>query len=243
MKYTVKFTINSHETDANGVLRPSALLRYMQEAANLQMHVFGPDMRSLVTEQNKTFVVSRLAVNVYADLFAWDEIEVTTWANPSPGAAFRRSTQARRDGVIVAEMISVFALVDLKTGRLCRTSDLKFGFDTDDSVLDIDEPESFRIPSDVEAALLGEHTVRYADVDYNMHMNNTVYPDVLCGFLPEMEKKRVLSFAIHYMHEAKPHETFKVYVGSDEDNYYVKTTLPGGAVGVEAIVMTEDFSS
>ena len=243
MKYTVNFTVNSHDTDLNGILRPSALLKYLQEAANLQMHTYGPDMRSLVSEQNKTFVVSRLSVNVYADLFAWDEIEVTTWANPSPGAAFRRSTQARRDGVIVAEMISVFALIDLQTGRLCRTSDVQFGFDTDDSVLDIDEPESFRIPADVEAALRGEHTVRYADVDYNMHMNNTVYPDVLCGFLPDIEKKRILSFALHYMHEAKHGQTFKVYVGSDEDVSYLRTQLPGGSCGVEAIFMTEDLSS
>ena len=34
-------------------------------------------------------------------------------------------------------------------------------------------------------SLVGEHTVEYSDVDVNRHLNNTKYPDMLCGFLPD----------------------------------------------------------
>ncbi len=240
MKYTVKFTVNSHDTDMHGAATPSVILRYMQEAANLQISHSHPNASELRYEHGKAFILSRVTVNIYSDLHAEDEIEVSTWANPSEGMSFKRSAQIRRNGVIVAEMISVWALLNIETRRLCRVSDITLGFDTEPEFPEIDEPERLRMPSDLEPKLMGERTVYYSDIDVNEHMNNTNYPDMLLDFLPDVQDKKVYSFSIHFMNEAKMGTSFKIYVANELEKNYFKTVLPNGKIGVEAIFMIED---
>lgn len=212
----------------------------MQEAANLQMSHSHPTADELRYAQGKAFILSRVTVNVYSDLHAEDEIEVSTWANESEGVSFRRSAQIRRDGVIVAEMISVWALVNIETKRLCRVRDVTLGFDTEPEFPDIDEPDRIRMPSDLPPRLMGSRRVYYSDVDQNGHMNNTGYPDMLLNFLPDIVNKKAYSFSLHFMNEAKLDTEFKVYLANELDKIYFKTVLEGGKTGVEAIFMIED---
>ena len=60
MIYTEEYRINSHDCDFNGVVRPSAVLRYMHETANLQMQTYGPSNDKLRTD-NKAFILSKSA--------------------------------------------------------------------------------------------------------------------------------------------------------------------------------------
>ena len=58
MKWSIKRTISPHDLDLNDIASPSAVLRYMQEAAYMQMQYCKPTMDDLRAE-NKVFVVSR----------------------------------------------------------------------------------------------------------------------------------------------------------------------------------------
>ena len=90
--------------------------------------------------------------------------------------------------------------------------------------------------------LVGEHTVTYQDCDLNKHVNNTHYPDILCGFLPSMEGKRVVKMAISYIHEAPIGQAIKRYVSKEDDGaFYVRSVLPNGNANVEAQIVTEDI--
>lgn len=240
MKYTINLTVNTHDTDMHGAVRPSVILRYMQEAANLQMNHTHPSSDELRFEMGKAFILSKVTVNIYSDLRAEDQIEVSTWANESEGVSFRRSAQIRKNGVIIAEMISVWALLNIETRRLCRVRDIQLGFDTEPEYPEIDEPERLRMPADLTPKLMGTRTVYYSDIDCNAHMNNTNYPDMLLNFLPDIKDKKVYSFAIHFMNEARLDTSFKVYVANEPEKTYFKTVLPDGKVGVEAIFMIED---
>lgn len=240
MKYTINLKVNTHDTDMHGAVRPSVILRYMQEAANLQMRHSHPSSDELRYQMGKAFILSRVTVNIYSDLHAEDEIEVTTWANESEGVSFKRSAQIRKDGVIVAEMISVWALLNIQTRRLCRVKDITLGFDTEPEFPEIDEPERVRMPSDLTPKLMGTRCVYYSDTDCNEHMNNTNYPDMLLNFLPDIKDKKVYSFCIHFMNEARLDTEFKVYIANELEKTYFKTVLPDGKVGVEAIFMIEE---
>lgn len=240
MRFTFKTRITPHDLDVNNVASASAVLRYMQEAAYRHLTVCPPTMDELRAE-NKVFVLSRLSFSIYDALRFDDELTLETWPSESKGVSFPRSTVARKDGRIVAELASVWALIDPVNKSFWRANAYTPDFEYEEPI-ELDLPTRLRIPQGLELKLVGEHTVAYQDCDLNRHVNNTHYPDLLCGFLPNMIGSRVVKMAISYLHEAPLGKTVKVYSASDDDGgFYVRTLLPDGSVNVEAQIVTEEL--
>jgi acyl-ACP thioesterase len=240
MKWTIKRTVSPHDLDLNDIASPSAVLRFMQEAAYMQMQYCKPTMNELRAE-NKVFVVSRTSMSIYSPINVCDEIEASSWACDSKGVSFLRCAEIRRDGELVAELASVWALINPETKTLWRVSDYTPSYETDEP-LELDIPSRIRIPKDVSLLLSGEYRVSYNDADVNRHINNTHYPDILCGFLPEMAGKRVVKFAISYVHEAPVGEVLKIYTSKEEDgSFWVRSVKEDGSINVEAEIVLEDI--
>lgn len=198
MRYSTDFTILSHDTGHNGEVHPSASCRYLQEAADSQMRHDGPTYRELI-DHGYSFLLNRLHVKWHHSLRAYDNVTVQTWAyDPPRGASFERYYALYRDDTLIAEAASVWALMDLGTMQLCRVGTVPLHYGTDEPL-----PLStrLRLPS-VEFETAGTHTVRYADVDVNNHMNNTRYADMLCNFIPDIDRVRITDLQIHYLAEA-----------------------------------------
>ena len=66
MYYSAHYRTKWHDTDGDGFLRPSALLVYMQETANLQCREYGMDLTDLHHVEGKGFLLSRMTVKVFA---------------------------------------------------------------------------------------------------------------------------------------------------------------------------------
>lgn len=240
MRWTENYIVNSHDPDMNHIVSASGMMRYMQDAANCQMEGEKPSYNELL-EQGKAFVLSRLRMSMYHPLYNHDKIEVQSWACESSGASFNRCYCVKKDGVIVAEATSVWALLDVANHRLCRVSDFENGYSMDD-MLQLDMPARFRIPQEIGLSLVGERCVEYQDVDMNRHINNTRYPDILCGYLPTMEGMRVIKLEINYISEAPLGEALKIYMGSAGDGtYYFRTVRSSGKTNVEAEIMLEEI--
>lgn len=241
MKYTFNAVVTPHDLDINNIASSSSVLRYMQEAAYRHLTVCPPTMDELRAE-NKVFVLSRLSFSIYDEIRFDDKLEISTWPSESKGVSFPRSTRVRRNGDIVAELVSVWALIDPVKKTLWKADAYNPDFEYEEPI-ELDLPVRLRIPSDVTLSLVGEHTVAYQDVDLNRHLNNTHYPDLICGFLPSMMGKRVVQMAINYLHEAPLGETLKVYISKEDDGvFYVRTVLHDGSVNVEAQIVTEEIA-
>ena len=239
MIHTEEYRINSHDCDLNGFVKPSAVLRYMHETANLQMKKYGPSNEQLRAE-NKAFILSKINLSFYRALHSHDIINVETWAVDSKGASFYRCSRVYRENDLIAEMVAVFALVDIKEKRLCRVSDVEFGFDSEPTMLELDLPARFKIPEETDLRLIGEYTVNYSDTDLNMHMNNTNYLDVYCDYLPDNKSSRVITAVISYQAEAPLGASVKIYRGRDDDGvYYFRTIRDDGSVNSESLIMTD----
>ena len=238
MKWTENYRINSHDCDAAGKVRPSLILRYMQETANLQLKALGPTSKELIAE-DRAFIFSRINMSIYGTLHAYDDITVSSWACESRGVSFNRCYQIRRGDEIIAEAASVWGLIGISNRRIYRVEDVILGFDVDEP-LELDAPKRVHIPRELSLALVGERTVVYSDLDINQHMNNTNYPDMLCDFMPDAVKKRILSVNISFAGEAKLGETLKIYMCESDGQYYFRTIRTDGAINVEAMIMVED---
>ncbi len=242
MYYSNRYTTKWHDTDGDGVMRPSALLVYMQETANLQCRAYGMDLNDLHHIEGKGFLLSRMMIRIFAPLHAYEDIEVRTWCIDAKGYNFIRCFSVHRRGDLgndemTALAVSHWALVDVHEKKMLRTTDFKrdfpFGELPDESIL----PKRVRIPAATEMEEVGSRTIVYSDLDFNRHMNNTKYPDMICDFLPSMDGKWVTSLSLSYLREAAFGDTLTVYrapLEGDGEGYLIRTKRPDGLVCLEA---------
>ena len=233
--------VTPHDLDINNLLSASGALRYMQDAAYFQMYYNPPSMDQLRAD-GKIFLLSRVSMSIYAPVKVGDELVAQSWACESKGVSFLRSCRLLRGDETVAELSSVWALKDAESGRLLKIEDYPQSYDNQPPVT-LDSPSRVRIPRDTALKLVGEYSVGYNDCDINRHINNTKYPDILCGFVPDMTDKRVAKISISYCHEAPMCENVKVYIGmgDEDDSYYFRTVRCDGQVNVEAYLELDDI--
>ncbi len=242
MYYSQTYTTKWHDTDADGILRPSALLVYMQETANLQCREWGMDLDNLYKTEGLGFLLARTAVRIFAPLHAYEEIEVRTWCPVSKGFTFLRCFSVHRGEELVALCLSHWALMDAKDKKLvpCKNFQREFpvGDLPDESLL----PARVRIPADAVLEDVGKRCIVYSDLDFNRHMNNTKYPDMICDFLPDMAGKWVTGLSLSYLKEAAFGDALTVRRAEvSPDTYLVRTNREDGAVCLEAAISLSDI--
>lgn len=237
MYYAQTYRTKWHDTDGDGVMRPSALLVYMQETANLQCRDYGMDLNDLHNVEGKGFLLSRMMIQVFTPLHAYEDIEVRTWCVDARGYDFIRCFSVHRGEEMTALAVSHWALVDVHDGKMLRTTDFKRDFPYGELPDQSRLPQRVRIPATVEMESVGERHIVYSDLDFNRHMNNTKYPDMICDYLPSMDGKWVTSLSLSYLKEAAfdSHLTVsRAAVPGDDEVYLLRTTRPDGAVCLEA---------
>jgi YbgC/YbaW family acyl-CoA thioester hydrolase len=221
MKHTENFTVKWHDTDAYRCVRPSEVLVYMQECANLHLEHFGLSLDALRDEKKLAFILSKIKIIFHKRLHAYDKISVRTWTCESRGYTFVRCFDIHRGDELVAEAISFWALLDLDNRRLVRNEDFSLGIEND-PVLDIAVPRRIR-PASAEFSVLGKRDIRYSDIDYNMHMNNTKYPDMLCDFMPIEQVANISEMTLEFLRESALGDTLEFSCAAENNDFYFKT--------------------
>ena len=236
MIFTRRYTTNWHDTDAQRCVRPTRLLVYMQETSNPHMTSCGLSLDALRDERGLAFILSKISLAIYRPLYAFEEIEVQTWTCRSRGFSFNRCFRILRGNDIIAEAHSVWALVDINNKKFCRVEDSGYNFE-DDEPLSLELPQRFRLPEGCELLELGKRKIVYSDLDYNMHMNNTKYPDMLCDYMPIDDVGNIKGMVLSYLHEAAFGDALSV-CGCERDGvHYFRTVNEAGDVCLEAQVI------
>lgn len=123
--------------------------------------------------------------------------------------------------------------------KLVKASDIEFNFGASPEI-DLGIASKTRIPKEISLSNVGSHTVSYSEADENGHMNNTFYPDMLLGF-ESMKGKRIASYSLTYLKEARLGSSFDVMRGEAEDKVYYRSVIAEDAgTGVEAYFVFSD---
>lgn len=237
MKHTENFKIKWHDTDAARKVRPSEILVYMQETANLQLEKSGASLDALRDNDGLAFILSKIKLVFHAPLFSYDEISVRTWTCDSRGYTFNRCFDIYRKDELIAEAISFWALLDIRERKLVRCDRFSLGVEPD-APLELDVPRRIKPPQS-EPEIIGTRDIRYSDIDYNMHMNNTRYPNMLCDFMPIDEIENITQMTLEFVHESALGDTLTFFRARIEDGYYFKTLNTDGVTCLIAEVKTE----
>lgn len=237
MKFVKEYTTRWHDTDATRIVRPTQLLVYMQETSNAHLDSTGHNLDRLRDEHSLAFLLSKTRIALYAPLYAHEDIRVETFTAESRAFGFNRYYRILRGDEVIAAADTTWALIDLNSRQLCKADAFDFGFEHEPS-LDIGLPPRFRVPHTDELELLGERRIVYSDLDYNMHMNNTRYADMLCDHMPLEDIPKIKGMSLSYLHEAAFGDVIKIYAKKSDGRYSFRTVNQNGitCLGAEVLI-------
>ncbi len=223
--YSMPMTVPTYDTAANGLLRVSALLRWQQEAGERQTKRYKLDWDALA-EKGVAFVLARGCGEIYRLPRHGEQVTLQTWSDHIQGVQFFRGYRlVDAAGKILTESMASFALVDIHTHRLCRPSAVDMSA-LPTAVQKTACPLPPALKEIPPLAVAGEWTVRDSAVDFNRHLNNTVYADLLCDFLPPAVREQTpRRYALQYLTEAREGDTLTLYYGADKNVHYVEARV------------------
>lgn len=241
MIYTSKYKVRWHDTDANRHITPTHLLMYMEETSNAHLCAAGMSLDALRDTRGLAFLLSRISMRIYQTLSVDDAIEVDTWVCESRGLSFLRCYRVRKGDEVVAEAHTVWALIDLETRKLLPASAFPYDIEPE-AALGSEFSARVRYPALDAMEHIADRTIVYSDVDYNQHMNNTHYPNMLCDFTPEILSRRITGVTLSFLHEATLGHTLKVYrrARDEGDGYLFRLQDSDGTVCLDAQLLCED---
>lgn len=193
--------IDSAHADCFGVLRPSALLEIMQEAAGEHAEVLGCG-REMTVQKGLFWAIVRQTIEITRLPRVGETLVVETWPGKPSRTAFPRHMVGRtQEGRELFRAVALWLFMDLETRSMVLPA-----------ACGIDIPGTERqgqLPNPTGLALkLGEpkqlRTVQYSELDWNGHMSNTKYLNWLEDLMPaQWHKAHTLKrLQINYVSEA-----------------------------------------
>lgn len=195
-------------------LRLSSVLRFMQEAAGRHLEGGGFTYEKM-REEGTVFLLTRIGLRILR-LPAWRETAaVETWFAGTEGAHFVRNMRFSDErGRTLIEAQTLWVTVNPETHRILRPNAGQFGMTPV-----VDRPSAIRaerISAPKGAPVAGRREIRYTDLDYNHHLNNAVYADLLCDYFPGgFFGREIEELQINFLGEALLGETVVITAGED----------------------------
>lgn len=212
-QYKEQCRLDTYRVDSNSIGKPSGIWQLMQEAACKQMETQKPSYTDL-TNEGKALMLARVDLAIPEEIYLDELLTSSSWPAPSSRATFLRNYTLQRAGSLVAVAATQWSLVDLESRKILKVKDVDFSNYWMGEYKELLKGKFKIDKSTVEAMKqVGEKTVCYSDLDYNGHMNNTYYLDMLCDHIPELAAgtHRVSFFRIHYSKEAPLGESLTIY--------------------------------
>ena len=208
-------TISSFDVLPNSTIKPSALLRHMQQVAREDCNANGctyPFMRG----QNTVFVLTKLGLDLCRPLREGEHLTIRTYNNRITGIIFDREYDLLVGDESVGHASTYWVLVRYDTRALVRPKDFPvafFSYEIDDNTVEI--PRRF---GNEDAAPAGERQVRVSDLDENNHLNNCTYADIALDALPDFDGLAfaVTGLRILFENEAKRGQTLSLSVKQND---------------------------
>jgi acyl-ACP thioesterase len=176
--YEGQHRISYYDLDLMGRVKLSAILRMVHIAADVNAKDLGIGFSQL-SAHNMTFILQRFALGIER-MPEYDEVvTIRTWPDSvARGAFWRKGDMFDAEGKKIMEWASMWILFDIAERKIIKPSALPIALPAvEDHGVKI-MPEKIALP-DGAPGFGNSHTVCYADVDTNIHMNNAIYGDLI----------------------------------------------------------------
>ena len=219
--YTETMTVMNADADFRSLLKPSALLRYVEQVSADHARTFGMTDQ-FFKDHGVAFLVGKQALKFDRVPQRAEKLTLLTRAEASRrGSVKRITTVTDAEGKQVAMVDCRWIVVSLAENRILRVP----GWTVDGFWNETVEGE---LPLQLHKCRegltsAGEWTVRYSQCDLNGHLNNAFYLDLVCDALPlDVVRKGPVTFAsINYHREVPMGETVEVFYAPSAEGWYI----------------------
>lgn len=207
--YRQTFTISDIHLDCFGRVKPAVLLYFAQEAAGKHAALLGTDWETL-NKKNLFWAIIRHRVQITRLPESGETITLETWPMATTRVAYPRATVAYdAQGNELFRTIALWVLMDTDTRALVLPG--KSGV----LVNGISRGTELEAPGSLSPKTLPNSVckqVTYAELDRNLHMNNTRYMDWIDSLLPSSFHKDhpIREFTVCYLSEAREGQTLEL---------------------------------
>ena len=198
-KRTLK--VDGRQVGPGNLIKPSALIWIFMETSEAHMSAMGWNHRRLA-ESGLAFLIIHNKTELTRLPEFGEELLVDTAPIGCHGAQFYRGFRLMAKEGEIGRMTQTSVLVHAETHQLMRPKEFyKLGIFPEAKV---DKRWIVTAPEQPEHLMqLGQRTIYYSDLDYDNHLNNTIYADIIMDFLPEFTAERKFSHLhIQYLSEA-----------------------------------------
>jgi len=227
MSFERKLPVVSYDVMTDSAIRPSALFRYYQQVAGEHLDSLG--LTYNVTREKKcVFVITRMKSVFYSPVKRYDEINVKTSSRGIKGAVFTRDYTVTRDGELVAEASTQWALIDIESRRICRPSVYADYFTSTEALCSFTDIRKCAFEKELEREY--PYNVVFFDIDENRHMNNTRYTDLCLDAIGGLADGEWISeVSVDFLSEAKLGDRLNIkYTRLDEKWLFSAENLTTG---------------
>lgn len=230
---TYSFIAEPFHVDFTGRLTLGVLGNHLLNCAGFHATDRGFGIATL-NEDNYTWVLSRLAIELEEMPYQYEKFTVQTWVeNVYRLFTDRNFALLDKDGRKIGYARSVWAMINLNTRKPADLLALHGGSIVDyvcDEPCPIGKPSRIKVASCEPAATL---TAKYSDIDINGHVNSIRYIEHILDLFPiEMYRtKRIRRFEMAYVAESYYGDELSFFMDdAGEDVYQVEVRKNGGEV-------------
>lgn len=214
-----KHTVSAPDVSTGGVMRPSALLQLMQEAAFDHNEELGAG-REKMLESGLLWMVTHHFVQITRMPVLGEELTLESWPGPMRYVMFPRYSRITDgSGNTLVNASSVWVLTDNAARRI--VSPAQYGISLPGEVTGYEVPIPWRI-EEKETDHSQLFTVPYSYVDMNGHMNNARYFDLAEDCVPAAyEGRKLIEMRCEYHRELLSGQTVRIDSGCSGGEFYL----------------------
>ena len=214
--YKKEFIISNNDVDYRFNLKPANLYRIFQDIALKATEEVGSDSISL-SKRGIDWVITRMDVEIKRLPHCNEKITVCTYPGKDLAMLYPRFffiLDEKNEVIIRAS--SIWALIDAKTRKVIVDKDTIKKLPPETSEYELPLPGKIVVSENKN--LIENRTIHYSDLDFNCHMNNVRYVELLMDVHDfEFYKTHRPSFiSLNYMKEIREKDQVSVY--SDLNN-------------------------
>ncbi len=212
------------EVCTSGKIKISQLMMLHQEIGEKHLNVFGTTSKEMREDQKLAFIFTKASILIHRLPSKNEEIVVRTWCSELKGVRFTRNYQTfDLNGSPLTEAKCEVTTIDLESRRIVRPTNIdRFDDFLYNNELENNCPAPQKIANFDNLYLAKSINATEETIDFNGHVNNTMYADFAISVLPDnVIKSNISKVDINFINEVMPHEIIDLYIAQTNQQCYV----------------------
>jgi acyl-ACP thioesterase len=181
-KTTYKHTVQLYEIDFSMRATIVSMIGYILDIAGVDADAKGFGIKKLNSE-NRSWVVSRMALDFYRLPHKYEQINISTWVNDYGKLLTARNfTIFDEKNSLIFAALTQWAMIDISTRQ---PLDLRYADEYNKYLCADQSPvKNPRKIAAINPQKTVTHRVKYSDIDFNRHVNSLRYLTLMIDMLP-----------------------------------------------------------